>query len=108
MAVAYGEHGWVEIWSTGAGAKKLAAFPASSKPLQSLAYTPDGRRLLAAGSEGTAILWDVSGEKPRRSATFLGHRSYIYFAVISPDGRTLATAAGYPDRTLRLWDLRNE
>jgi serine/threonine protein kinase len=105
LAVGYGEDGQVEIRSSAAGGKALASFRASSKPLQTLTYTPNGNHLLVAGSEGTAILWDPAGKQPRRLATFLGHTCYIYFAAISPDGRTLATGAGNPDRTIRLWDI---
>jgi WD40 repeat protein len=63
--------------------------------------------LLVSGSyDETARLWSLSDGKPRH--VLRGHKSYVMFAAISPDGETLATADG--DRwaavsgEVKLWD----
>jgi hypothetical protein len=65
------------------------------------AYSPDGRLVLSASTDGTLRLWDVAtGESVR---TFVGHTDGVRSCAFSPDGR-LALSASYDD-TLRLWDV---
>jgi WD40 repeat protein len=74
--------------------------------VQGLAFSPDGRRLAAAGFTGdpaaaTAPVWDTdSGELQFELG---GHDAEIVDVAFSPDGRHLATAGG-EDGTVRLWD----
>ena len=65
-----------------------------------VAFSPDGRLLATASSDGTARVWDpATGEHMR---TLTGHTSAIYGVAFSPDGRLLATASW--DETTRVWD----
>jgi WD40 repeat protein len=70
--------------------------------VQSLAFSPDGKRLASAGYEPPARLWDVSGARPRELAAFEGQGSVAF----SPDGRTLAACGA--DLAVRLSDLGKE
>jgi WD40 repeat protein len=65
-------------------------------------YSPDGRRALSAGFDGTIRLWSVdTGEQLRQ---FRGHtQPWIFQALFSPDGRQAISCGA--DGTIRLWDV---
>nr|VFJ68237.1 MAG: WD40 repeat [Candidatus Kentron sp. FM] len=65
----------------------------------SLAFSPDGGRLLSGSGDNTARLWDVESGKPL--AVLRGHTDHIYAVAFSLDGGRLVT--GSDDQTLRLW-----
>ncbi|MBI3866716.1 MAG: PQQ-binding-like beta-propeller repeat protein [Planctomycetia bacterium] len=73
-----------------------------------VAVTPNGRRLVTAGRDGTARIWDASTGKELNCLTDLDSINGI---AISPDGKLLATAASErsPKTTtqLTLWDLES-
>jgi WD40 repeat protein len=56
-------------------------------PVQSVAFSPDGKLLLSTGGDGTIRLWDVAGGRAVRQIPNSGHA-----AAFSPDGEWLAVA----------------
>jgi len=67
-----------------------------------LAFTADGRTLVAAGNDGIAAVFDVPTRTFRR--TFQIHQSRVWGLTLSPDGKTFASASGMGDPTVKLWD----
>lgn len=65
------------------------------------AFTPDGRRLISGGEDGTVQIWDV--ESGRQLAVLRGHDGRVSACTLAADG-TVAVTAGW-DGTLRGWSV---
>jgi WD40 repeat protein/serine/threonine protein kinase/tetratricopeptide (TPR) repeat protein len=72
----------------------------SDKKLNVVRLSPDGRRVLAAGTEGALLLWD--SDKGKAGEPML-HGVAVTDAVFSPDGKRALTACA--DNSVHLWDL---
>jgi WD40 repeat protein len=68
--------------------------------LKTAVFSPDEQHILTAAEDGTARLWDLSGNQ---IAVFEGHDGNVLQARFSPDGQRVLTAS--QDKTARLWDL---
>ena len=90
----------IELWS-GDGTHQVGQLSGHPGKVNSVTFSPDGRYLLAgtgiSGLGGRAFLWRVADQKVVRQ--FAGHHDILYAAIISPDGRLVATA-GYDKRIL--------
>ncbi len=73
-----------------------------TKPLLSVAFSPDSKTVATGGWDTTIRLWDVATGK--NTATFTGHAKEVRSVAFSPDGKTLASAGGN-DLTIRLWEV---
>jgi WD40 repeat protein len=83
----------------------LAKFGPQRGRINAVSFSKDGGQLLAAGGEpgvfGEARLWNVADGQPVRM--FQGHQDSLLSAVISPDGKLLATSSY--DQQIKLWDV---
>jgi len=69
--------------------------------VMALDFSPDGRRILSGGQDGSVLLWDVEGAAPPRK--FQGHGNDVYCVRFLSDGKRIASCSD--DMTLRIWDV---
>jgi WD40 repeat protein len=65
-------------------------------------FSRNGREILTASRDGTAIIWDAQTAKVRRR--LVGHRAPVNSAEYSADGKRIVTAGD--DGTIRVWNAR--
>jgi WD40 repeat protein len=81
----------------------VRTWKAHKSPITSLAFFPDGQRLLSASWDGTVRIWKVNdGTKMDE----LSPSRPIRFATLSPDGQLLAISTYDP--TIQLWRLSDK
>ncbi|MEG4110705.1 MULTISPECIES: WD40 domain-containing protein [unclassified Microcoleus] len=73
-----------------------------SNSVNSVAFSPDGKRLASASFDNTIKLWHLETQKP--IATLTGHSSSVRSVAFSPDGKILASTSA--DKTIKLWNLQ--
>jgi hypothetical protein len=66
----------------------------------SVAYSPDGKRIVTGSADKTAKVWDAA--TGRELLTLKGHADAVYSVIFSPDGKRIVT--GSEDHTAKIWD----
>jgi WD40 repeat protein len=67
----------------------------------SLAFAPDGRRLVSGGTTGPLNVWELEADA---ATPLLGHQGAVRRIVFTPEGEGLLSAGA--DGTAREWDAR--
>lgn len=75
--------------------------PAHANSVFTLAYTPDGQRLLTAGRDARLKAWEATADFALVHDV-PAHLFAINHLTFSPDGRFLATAS--MDKSIKIWD----
>ncbi len=95
-----GEDGTVKVWATASG-KELLNFKAHTLRITSVAFSPDGQRIVTSGQrDPTLRVWEAASG--RELFTLRGHSDEIFCAAFSPDGRRIVT--GSVDQTAKVWE----
>ena len=70
--------------------------------MNSIAYSPDGQRIISGSDDNTIRIWDavagVAVGKPLK-----GHTKRVWSVAYSPDGRCICIS-GSGDMTVQIWD----
>ncbi|MBK8784597.1 MAG: WD40 repeat domain-containing protein [Anaerolineales bacterium] len=73
----------------------------NSGPIDSVAFSPDGKILASGNGDFTIILWDMGTLQPI-GQPLRGHTGSVSMVIFSTDGKMLASSA--TDGTIILWD----
>jgi WD40 repeat protein len=92
----------IKIWNTDTG-REAGYLKGHTELVASVAFSPDGRRVLSGSFDGTMRLWDVASKEEIRC--FEGHTGWVTCVAFCADGRR--ALAGYYDWSIRLWDLKS-
>lgn len=98
-----GDDGTTRVWSI--NGTRLASHAGGGHGVSSLAFSPDGSKLVTANLDLTnnAVLWSAS--TGGKIATLQGHSAPINDVAFSPDGQLIVTAS--QDGTARVWRASN-
>jgi hypothetical protein len=95
----------VKLWNVATG-ERLDTLKESTKELYTLAFSPDGSRLAAAGVDNRIRIWRITPEAKEGTnplvATKFAHETPVLRIVWSADGKTIATCG--EDRLVKLWN----
>jgi WD40 repeat protein len=95
--------GDIPIWNAKTG-RKVIELRGHLGSVNSVAWSPDGRRLASAGGNfgppGQAKVWDVA--TGRALVDLPGHGNQVNSVAWTPDGQRLASAS--TDGTIKIWD----
>ncbi|RYP79291.1 hypothetical protein DL769_003040 [Monosporascus sp. CRB-8-3] len=71
--------------------------------VNSVAFSPDGSRIVSGSHDETVKIWDSKSGKEVR--TLKGHGSYVSSVAFSPDGSHIVS--GSDDKTVKIWDTKS-
>ncbi len=74
--------------------KQLSKHTVGPSEVVAMSVAPDGRRLLTASADQSLVLWKSTAVEGQRSGSLGDYRTFPWVAEFSPDGSTLAVAAG--------------
>jgi WD40 repeat protein len=89
----------VQVWDAQTG-QQLLSCKGHNGQINSVAFSPDGKRLASAGMDQMVHMWDA--QTGQELLTYKGHSGMIMGVTFSPNGTRLASASY--DGTVKVWD----
>lgn len=95
----------VMVWDVPSG-KAIASEWIHKKNVKNVRIGNGGQYIVTASNDGSATLLHGKGEKiGKLNQRFSHSENYVNDALLAPDGKSLATAAG--DGTIKMWDIND-
>jgi uncharacterized protein (TIGR03067 family) len=109
VAASFGD-GKILVWDVTTGKKRV--LDAHKLPVRSIAFTPDGKRLLSGAGDyrdqergGEVKVWDLPDESTTVSNAIPWTGGPVYAVAISPDGKTMAAGGA---AAVKVWDAATQ
>jgi WD40 repeat protein len=81
--------------------------PSISKyAFRDLKFSIDGKFLAAASTDNTIKVWQWQTNRPPQ--ILIGHQDWSYSLSFSQDGKWLVSAGGGSDKSMKIWQIKNE
>ncbi|EKV03690.1 WD40 repeat-containing protein [Leptolyngbya sp. PCC 7375] len=81
--------------------REVAKMQGHGDAIWSVAFSPDGSRIVSGSADSTLRLWDSRGNPIGKP--WVGHSDWIWSVAFSPDGSRIVS--GSRDTNLRLWSI---
>ena len=88
-----------QLQQTGNTGKERNRLEGHQGGVRSVAFSPDGSKLVTSGNDGTTRIWDNAG---KQLAELKSDKWRVWSVVFSPDGSKLVTSGN--DGTAQIWD----
>jgi WD40 repeat protein/serine/threonine protein kinase/tetratricopeptide (TPR) repeat protein len=95
----------LKLWDVATGRELAPLLGEVPSTVVSVAFAHDGRTIGAGTHAGTVFLWDVATRQLKR--TLKAHAGHTLIAF-SPDDKMLATASGWGEKRVKVWDVAAE
>ena len=74
--------------------------------MSSVAFSPDGKRIVTGSWDKTVKVWDAA--TGQEVLTLKGHTTGVRSVAFSPDGKRIVTGIGGINATVKVWDAEKE
>ena len=95
----------LRTWDAEHARSNAAKLTVGPSEVVAMAVAPDGRRLLTASADQSLALWKSTAVEGQRAGSLGDYRTFPWTAEFSPDGASLAVAAGGFERRNRSLSL---
>lgn len=92
---------FIRIWNVETQ-QQIAKLDKHNEDVWTIAFTPDGSKLVSGGEDNKARIWDM--ETFEQLLVLEPHDNWVTTVAVSPDGKTVLT--GSNDKKVRLWDIK--
>jgi WD40 repeat protein len=95
------DDGSLRVWNVESGKQIGEDWQGEGAGMNTIALSPDGKKVVRGSSDGAVRLWDIDTAKV--IATWTGHTTAVLFLYWNGDGRRVV--AGSYDGIIRVWDV---
>ena len=90
----------MRVWDVATGQPVGPPLTGHTRPVSSVAFSPDGTRIASGSWDATVRVWDAATGQPV-GEPLAGHANYVSSVAFSPGGERIIS--GGFNRTVRVW-----